>query len=75
MARERVSYRSTAELLKSEYQKFKLGVGYFAEEKITDKTKRNRLFVDRMETIISGEGKKFLNTHEMSDSSEKIKSR
>jgi len=63
-----VSYRSTAELLKSEYQKFKLGAGDYAEEKDAGKVKRNQIFVDRVETIISGEGKKFLSTHDSLES-------
>jgi hypothetical protein len=62
-----MSYRSTAELMKSEYQRFKMGVGDYSEEKISDKENRSLLFIERMETIIAEEGKKFMNTHEKSD--------
>jgi hypothetical protein len=69
-----ISYRSTAELMKSEYQRFKLGVGDYSEEKITNKANRSLLFIERMETIIAQEGKKFMNTHENSDFKTKTKS-
>lgn len=62
-----ISYRSTAELMKSEYQRFKMGVGDYSEEKISDKENRSLLFIERMETIIAEEGRKFINTHEKSE--------
>ena len=68
-----ISYRSTAELMKSEYQRFKMGVGDYSQEKISDKENRSLLFIERMETIISEEGKKFMNTHEKSDFKTKTK--
>ena len=69
-----ISYRSTAELMKSEYQRFKMGVGDYSEEKISDKENRSLLFIERMETIIAEEGKKFMNTHEKSEFRTKTKS-
>ena len=60
-----ISYRSTAELLKSEYNLFKMKSGDYSNEKMgNDQTKREQLFVNRIETIISQEGKKFLSSHE-----------
>src|SRR5918995_4816567 len=60
-----ISYRSTAELLKSEYNLFKMKSGDYSDEKIgNDNRKREQLFVNRIETIISEEGKKFLSSHE-----------
>jgi Protein of unknown function (DUF4231) len=61
-----ISYRSTAELLKSEYNLFKMKSGDYSNEKIVgnDITKREQLFVNRIKTIISEEGKKFLSAHE-----------
>lgn len=60
-----ISYRSTAELLKTEYNLFKMKSGDYSEEKIgNDNRKREQLFVNRIETIISEEGKKFLSSHE-----------
>lgn len=69
-----IAYRSTTELMKSEYQRFKMGVGYYSAEKISDKENRSLLFIERMETIIAEEGKKFMNTHEKSDFKTKTKS-
>lgn len=69
-----ISYRSTAELMKSEYQRFKMEVGDYSEEKLSDKENRSLLFIERMETIIAEEGKKFMNTHEKSDFKTKTKS-
>jgi hypothetical protein len=60
-----ISYRSTAELLKSEYHLFKMKSGDYSNEKMgNDNKKREQLFVNRIETIISEEGKKFLSAHE-----------
>ena len=60
-----ISYRSTAELLKSEYNLFKMKSSGYSNEKMgNDQTKREQLFVNRIETIISEEGKKFLSSHE-----------
>lgn len=69
-----ISYRSTAELMKSEYQRFKMGVGDYSEEKVANKESRSLLFIERMETIIAEEGKKFMNTHKESDFKTKTKS-
>ena len=41
---------------------------------IADKENRSLLFIERMETIIVQEGKKFMNTHEKSDFKTKTKS-
>ena len=60
-----ISYRSTAELLQSEYHLFKMKSGDYSDEKIgNDNRKREQLFVNRIETIILEEGKKFLSSHE-----------
>jgi len=60
-----ISYRSTAELLKTEYNLFKMKTGDYSDEKIgNDNRKREQLIVNRIETIISEEGKKFLSSHE-----------
>lgn len=60
-----ISYRSTAELLQSEYHLFKMKSGDYSDEKMgNDNRKREQLFVNRIETIISEEGKKFLSSHE-----------
>jgi hypothetical protein len=60
-----ISYRSTAELLKSEYNLFKMKSGDYSNDKMgNDQTKREQLFVNRIETIIAEEGKKFLSSHE-----------
>ncbi len=60
-----ISYRSTAELLKSEYNLFKMKSGDYSNEKMgNDKIKREQLFVNRIETIIAEEGKKFISSHE-----------
>ena len=69
-----ISYRSTAELMKSEYQRFKMGVSDYSAEKISEKENRSLLFIERMETIIAEEGKKFMNTHVKSDFKTKTKS-
>lgn len=55
-----VSYRSAAELIKSEYQKFKLLVGDYSGENYPSESERIQLFVNRMETIFSEGGKRFL---------------
>jgi len=63
-----ISYRSTAELLQSEYHLFKMKSRDYSDEKIgNDNRKREQLFVNRIETIISEEGKKFLSSHEKFD--------
>jgi hypothetical protein len=62
-----ISYRATAELMKSEYQKFTMESGDYADEFLKDETKRNNLFVSRMETIVSEEGKKFLENRKNND--------
>jgi hypothetical protein len=63
-----ISYRSTAELLKTEYNLFKMKSSDYTDEKIgNDNRKREQLFVNRIETIISEEGKKFLSSHEKFD--------
>jgi Protein of unknown function (DUF4231) len=60
-----ISYRSTAELLQSEYHLFKMKTGDYSDEKIgNDNQKREQLFVNRIETVILEEGKKFLSSHE-----------
>jgi hypothetical protein len=68
-----ISYRSTAELMKSEYQRFKMGVGDYSEENLANKENRSILFIERMETIIAEEGKKFMNTHVKSEFKTKTK--
>ncbi len=63
-----ISYRSTAEMLKSEYNLFKMKSGDYSDEKMgSDNRKREQLFVNRIETIIAEEGKKFLSSHEKFD--------
>jgi hypothetical protein len=69
-----ISYRSTAELLKSEYNLFKMKSGDYSNEKMgNDQTKREQLFVNRIETIIAEEGKKFISSHEKFDVDVKAK--
>jgi hypothetical protein len=48
-----ISYRATAELMKSEYQKFKMEIGEYAISDTVDEQKRNQFFITRMETIFS----------------------
>ena len=63
-----VSYRSTVELLKTEYNLFKMKSGDYCDDKPgIDNRIRERLFVNRIETILAEEGKKFLSSHDKFD--------
>lgn len=64
-----ISYRATAELMKSEYQRFKMETGDYSAINPIEEQKRNQLFITRMETIVSEEGKKFLENSKNSDPS------
>lgn len=56
-----LSYRHIAELLKSEYNLFKMNsLDYSDERNENDQRKREQLFVNRIETIIAEEGKKVI---------------
>lgn len=62
-----ISYRSTAEVMKSEYHRFNMEAGEYSTDNTNEK-KRIQLFTNRMETIISEEGKKFLESHKNTES-------
>jgi|SRR5215216_5710768 len=59
-----INYRSTAEQLKQEYQLFALKAEDYSDEKTPDKDLKERLFVERVESVIRSEGKKFLSFHQ-----------
>jgi hypothetical protein len=59
-----INYRSTAEQLKQEYQLFALKGEDYADEKTPNKDLKERLFVERVESLIRSEGKKFLSFHQ-----------
>jgi hypothetical protein len=56
-------------IVKSEYNLLKMKSGDYSNEKMVgnNQTKREQLFVNRIETIIAKEGKKFLSSHEKFD--------
>jgi hypothetical protein len=56
-----VSYRSTAEVLKSEYFLYYTNSDIYEEKDIE---KRDRIFIKRIESIITSEGSKFLQYHQ-----------
>jgi hypothetical protein len=57
-----ILFRATAERLKSEYQSFVFGASpYYFEEK--DIAKKNKLFVERIESIYLTEGSDFASRH------------
>jgi len=56
-----VSYRSTAEVLKSEYFLYYTNSDIYEEKDIE---KRDRIFIKRIESIITSEGSKYLQYHQ-----------
>ena len=54
-----ILYRSTAETLIREYNLFKLKSGDYSEDNIKDESKRNNMFVDRCEAIMSTEENRY----------------
>jgi hypothetical protein len=59
-----INYRSTAEQLKQEYQLFALKAEDYSDENTQDS--KDRLFVEKVESLIRLEGKKYLSTHQYS---------
>ena len=66
-------YRSTAETLVREYNLFMLKAGDYSELGLTD-DKRNKLFVERAESIMSTEGTKYLSLRQQKSESGSVKS-
>jgi hypothetical protein len=58
-----INYRSTAEQLKQEYHLFELKAEDYSDEN-KSKDSKERLFVEKVESIIRLEGKKYLSTHQ-----------
>jgi hypothetical protein len=59
-----INYRSTAEQLKQEYHLFALEAEQYSRQE--DKDSKGRLFVERIESLIRLEGKKYLETRKPS---------
>jgi ABC-type transport system involved in Fe-S cluster assembly fused permease/ATPase subunit len=59
-----INYRSTAEQLKQEYHLFELKAEDYSDEKTPSKDSKERLFVEKVESLIRLEGKKYLSTHQ-----------
>jgi uncharacterized protein DUF4231 len=62
-----INYRSTAEQLKQEYQLFALKAEHYSDEKTPNKDSKERLFIENVESLIRLEGKKYLSTHQYSE--------
>lgn len=67
-----ILFRSTAEVLKREYNLYMLRAGDYSDLNLTDET-RNKMFIERVEAIITMEGTKYFSFRksESSESSEK----
>ena len=65
-------YRSTAETLVREYNLFMLKAGDYSEPGLTD-YKRDKLFVERAESIMSTEGTKYLSLRQQKSESGSVK--
>jgi hypothetical protein len=61
-----INYRNTAEQLKQEYQLFALKAEDYSDEKTPNKDSKERLFIEKVESLIRLEGKKYLSTHQYS---------
>jgi hypothetical protein len=61
-----ISYRSTTEQLKQEYQLFALKAEEYSDEKTPNKDSKGKLFVEKVESLIRLEGKKYVSTHQYS---------
>ena len=66
-------YRSTAETLVREYNLFMLKAGDYSEPGSTD-DKRDKLFIERAESIMSTEGTKYLSLRQQKSESGSVKS-
>ena len=65
-------YRSTAETLIREYNLYMLKAGDYSESSLTDE-KRNKLFVERAEGIMSNEGTKYISLRQQKSESGSVK--
>jgi hypothetical protein len=59
-----INYRNTAEQLKQEYHLFELKAEDYSDKKAPNKDLKERVFVEKVESIIRLEGKKYLSYHE-----------
>jgi hypothetical protein len=65
-------YRSTAETLIREYNLYMLKAGDYSEPSLTDE-KRDKLFIERVESIMSSEGTKYFSLRQQKSESGSIK--
>ena len=66
-------YRSTAETLAREYNLYMLKAGDYSEPSLTDE-KRNKLFVERAESIMSTEGTRYVSLRQQKSEAGPVKS-
>jgi hypothetical protein len=64
-------YRSTAETLIREYNLYMLKAGDYSEPSLTD-DKRDKLFVERAESIMSTEGSEYLSLRQQKSESASV---
>lgn len=62
-----IIFRSTAETLKKEYNLYMLKVGDYSDSNLVD-DKRDRLFIERAESVMSMEGTKYVSLRQKSES-------
>ncbi len=59
-----ILYRSTAETLMREYNLYTLKSGDYSEDNIKDDVKRDKLFIERCEIIMSTEETRYFSLHQ-----------
>ena len=64
-----IIFRTTAETLKKEYNLYMLKAGNYSDTKLTD-AKRDRLFIERSESIMAMEGTKYFALRQREEQSE-----
>jgi hypothetical protein len=65
-----ILFRSTAETLKREYNLYMFKTGDYSSPNLTDET-RNKMFIERIEAIITMEGTKYFSFKQKSESAAK----
>jgi hypothetical protein len=63
-----ILYRTTAETLMKEYNLYMLKAGNYSQPSLTD-DKRNELFIERCESLMSSEGMKYFSLHQQKNDS------
>ena len=68
-----IIFRSTAETLKKEYNLYMLNAGDYSDPSLTD-DKRDKLFIERSESVMAMEGTKYFSLRQKSEPSTKNRS-